>query len=32
MKLQRSWIVWMVIVDTVIAIAVATWWFGFRTA
>lgn len=30
MKVQRSWIVWMVIVDAIIAIAVATWWFGFR--
>jgi hypothetical protein len=32
MKFQRSWIIWMVIVDTIIAIAVATWWFGFREA
>jgi len=29
---KRSWILWLVIVDTVIAIAVATWWFGFRNA
>lgn len=32
MKIQRSWILWMVIADTIIAIAVATWWFGFRNA